>query len=385
MFKNLYHKIINSDYLKRLAELSPLFLFFLILQSYIGITYIQNTDPIMTVLIRVNGLPIVYTKAIIAALAWSLIYILVISIPSNKVVQKILSIFITLFSIWIFFVEGFLLEAYGLGYTEETLTIALATNIQETQEFFETVFAIDKLIKPIIVFILAICSYLLSNQFYKKVKNKQTLKLITLYSVILLLFPSIYHLRGVYKRLSGTFLSEVSSPIERVMIGTDAYIKHQKAQREVAKKLHLNYPKVHLRKDIKDTKIVLIIGESLRRDYMHCYGYPLRNTPHLDSLINQKKAIPFTDVVAPAPNTIHSLEEVLSFHTQDLNEKKWHQYATLPQVFRSAGYWVQWTSNQEKTGSHNSVYMLAQTADSTFYLGTGSIGRYASKKQSLDE
>ncbi len=386
ILKQLYYKLINSTYWERLFSLLPLFIFFIILKAYIGITYIQNTDPVMTVLIRVNGLPLVYTKAILAGFVWSVIYISLIAIPRNKKIQNVLASIITVFSIWIFFVEGFLLEAYGLGYPEETLTIALATNIQETKEFFESVFAFDKLLKPLIIFILAVLSYLISSKMLEKEWGKfQRAKQAIFFTLLILSLPSLYHLRGVYNRLSGTFLAEVSAPIERVLIGTNTYMIHQAKQKEVADKLHLNIPKVNLKKDINDIKVILILGESLRKDYMHCYGYPLNNTPRLDSLFSDEKGTLFTDVVSPGSSTIQSLEEVLSFHTQHNTTQAWHQFASLPQAFSAAGYWTQWTSNQEKTGATNSIYMISQTSDSTYYIGAGSITRYASKKQSLDE
>ena len=60
-----------------------------------------------------------------------------------------------------------------------------------------------------------------------------------------------------------------------------------------------------------NASIVVIIGETLRRDYMHCYGYPLSNTPHLDSILKTGDMIRYSNVISPAGNTIESLTKVL--------------------------------------------------------------------------
>lgn len=45
-----------------------------------------------------------------------------------------------------------------------------------------------------------------------------------------------------------------------------------------------------------EANLVIVVGESLGRRYMHSYGYPLPNTPRLDSLIANGDMLRYTDV-----------------------------------------------------------------------------------------
>lgn len=63
------------------------------------------------------------------------------------------------------------------------------------------------------------------------------------------------------------------------------------------------------------TKIVLIIGESSVYDHYEIYGYPFNTTPHLTTLLQQKKIMLIDDVISPAAITRDSLRLTLSFAT----------------------------------------------------------------------
>ncbi|GEM_PF-577475 len=113
--------------------------------------------------------------------------------------------------------------------------------------------------------------------------------------------------------------------------------------------------------------VVVIIGESLRRIDMHCYGYPLENTPHLDSLVRAGSLILYDDVVCPQPNTITSLRRVLTLRSQD-EDAPWDSTSTLPLTFSAAGYKTYWCSNQEMSGDWiEEVSLIAATSDSSYY------------------
>lgn len=113
--------------------------------------------------------------------------------------------------------------------------------------------------------------------------------------------------------------------------------------------------------------VVLIVGESLRRMDMHCYGYPLDNTPRIDSLCSTGRMVLYDDVVSCAPNTNTALKTVLTYHYVE-GEGEWYDYAPLPRAFSAAGYHTRWSSNQEKGGIFiQHVATIASTCDSTFY------------------
>lgn len=53
---------------------------------------------------------------------------------------------------------------------------------------------------------------------------------------------------------------------------------------------------------------VIVVGESMRRDYMSLFGYPTQTTPFLD----QVKGTFYSDYISTAPNTFESLPRTLA-------------------------------------------------------------------------
>ncbi len=175
---------------------------------------------------------------------------------------------------------------------------------------------------------------------------------------------------------------------ERFILGTRSAIKqNQQAVKQLAQlnQLPLGNVTVSSPKG-RICNVVLIIGESLRRGDMHCYGYPLDNTPHLDSLIASGSLILYDDVVSCAPNTITSLPPILTFYQTKEKDKEWYHYPTLPMVFSAAGYYTFWSSNQERRGIYiQPLTAIASTCDSTFFSNARTSEYWWGKGNTYDE
>lgn len=134
--------------------------------------------------------------------------------------------------------------------------------------------------------------------------------------------------------------------------------------------------------------VVVIMGESLRRQDMHCYGYPLENTPRIDDWVTSGQMILYDDVVSCAPNTNLSIQSILTYHTKDKPNKDWIHYPTLPLAFSDAGYFSYWNSNQEKSGGWvENITPVAATSDSIFYTVVRSsfLWRWGETENTYDE
>lgn len=108
---------------------------------------------------------------------------------------------------------------------------------------------------------------------------------------------------------------------------------------------------------------VVVIGESVRKDYMSTYGYPHRTTPFLDSAPGY-----FVDgYVSAAPNTLSSLTRMLAITSKDgLATDPAHNVVSLA---NAAGLETWWISNQGSLGdsdigaasiaarSHNRIFL----------------------------
>lgn len=103
---------------------------------------------------------------------------------------------------------------------------------------------------------------------------------------------------------------------------------------------------------------VLVIGESVRRDYMSVYGYPINNTPFL-SRVNSTI---IDGLNSAGNNTIGSLRLML---TQSDKEKLEPNYGlNLVGLAKSAGFKTYWISNQGYIGKHDTpITFIAKHAD----------------------
>ena len=85
---------------------------------------------------------------------------------------------------------------------------------------------------------------------------------------------------------------------------------------------------------------LIIIGESVRRDYMHAYGYPVQNTDFMDSV----PGVVFEGFTSEGDGTIESLRRVLTYSRP--NGEKVNFSLNLIGLAKKAGMSTAWFSNQ---------------------------------------
>jgi Predicted membrane-associated, metal-dependent hydrolase len=88
---------------------------------------------------------------------------------------------------------------------------------------------------------------------------------------------------------------------------------------------------------------VLVIGESVRKDFLNAYGFSQNNTPFISS----SNRLQFDDYLAVAPYTIPSLLRTFSL-THDF--PNYQRNNNLPKLAEKAGYETYWLSNQGQVG-----------------------------------
>ncbi|MDM4767635.1 phosphoethanolamine transferase [Pelomonas sp. SE-A7] len=84
--------------------------------------------------------------------------------------------------------------------------------------------------------------------------------------------------------------------------------------------------------------VVLVIGESVRRDHLSLNGYARPTTPRLDS--RRQELVSFSDAVSTAQWTAGAVPRLVSWEAPEGR-------ASLVQTFREAGFKTAWLSNQE--------------------------------------
>lgn len=114
--------------------------------------------------------------------------------------------------------------------------------------------------------------------------------------------------------------------------------------------------------------VVLVIGESLRRDRMGLYGYPRPTTPHLDK--RRKQFLMFEGALSPSNQTVPSLTKMLTPATVQEPDR----FLTEPSILaaaKKAGYRTYWLSNQGRVGTFDSlISLIAHDAETTVFTNT---------------
>lgn len=260
----------------------------------------------------------------------------------------------------LFVLENYLLSAYKSLYTDSIAVNILATNKDEATGFLEVIPPSYILFPLISAVALLVALNLLIRPLQKKITH--WIVEVVYFLPLLLIIPMNMYISK--KGESYNFMA----PIERLYHGTMDSLRDSKTIAEMLSLLKSKKIGRVKSLDLGKINVVFIMGESLRKDYMHCYGYPVKNTPYIDSLIDKGSMILFSDVIASAPSTASSVKGNMSFHSLE-SSKEWYEYPTLTSLFSQAGYFTYWVSNQEKQGGFiGPVPAIAETADRTTYI-----------------
>ena len=268
--------------------------------------------------------------------------------------------------------ESFLVFSYSSVYTDSIALNILATNPGEASAFIENLNYKVFLLPLVILVLLSLLTYAAVRRWGQR--EGTPARRAFLCGGMLLTIPVSLFI--VHPAQRATMSALFMAPVERIYRGTTSCIE---ASAELAKysaeARRFDVGAVEHTRDMKGITVVVVLGESMRRDYMHCYGYPLPNTPKQDSLAQTGDLVLFSDAVSSASWTTGSISQSMSFYTREGKEPEWYKYPALPLVLSKAGYYTYWLSNQEKQGSGiQPVPTLASTSDSVRFVRNRTAG-----------
>ena len=102
-------------------------------------------------------------------------------------------------------------------------------------------------------------------------------------------------------------------------------------------------------------EIVLVIGESYNKHHSQLYGYDKPTTPRQMAMAADSSLVAFTDVVASWNLTSFVFKHMLSLWAVG-EEGEWCDEPLFPEVFRKAGYQVDFLTNQFQPKAKDAVY-----------------------------
>ena len=124
--------------------------------------------------------------------------------------------------------------------------------------------------------------------------------------------------------------------------------------------------------------IILVIGESASRDYMHYYNdkFMYANTPWLESKRSDNNFIIFNNAFSAYNTTTEVLKLALTKASQ-YNEYSFESSVSILDVAKKAGYKTYWISHQGQLAQENvATTMIAKTADYNIGVSTSSVIGY---------
>ena len=108
-------------------------------------------------------------------------------------------------------------------------------------------------------------------------------------------------------------------------------------------------------KESKPSNIVLIIGESFNKYHSQLYGYEKKNTPWQVKMEKSGRLVKYSDVMAPWNLTSFVFKHLMTTYTVG-DDGDWCDYPLFCQLFRKAGYQVNFLTNQFLPHAKDAIY-----------------------------
>ncbi len=366
----------RAAYLDRLMSRAYVFVYIFVLQFIVNFRFnALMTDPkVIEPLYRLAFLP----------LFWASVISMLLALIKNEKKFRWLSSVVLIFITICYLTEGFLLDTYSSLFTPSVALAMLATNAEETKEFWSTAIKLSTYLRSFLGLGLAIglsfIAYILpkfiakacfiGRKFFRLIMPAGMIPVIVV--GLLYFYPKMFYVYA--NAFDGGLAYSTMTPPERFFWSTQQVMANLNGAEEYAQKIaesNKTLDGIKASELLPPHRFVLIIGESMRPDYMHCYGYKLENTPNIDSLVRKGDMHLFSDAVSPSHSTGGSIPSFMSLKTME-DGGKWYDYAVIPTFLRSAGYKTFWLSKQEKLSAYlQPVYAIAKLSDSTHYITKG--------------
>ena len=365
----------SCSYVLRLRQTLWVPIFILLLQLLLTVHLVQVSGDFFASGVGLTTAGVLL-RCTYRSLFWAVLCWLIVAVPRGRG-RHWVAAGVAGFLVLLHLLESFLLTTYGMGYAHPIILAIAGTNPQEASEYWSSTFSIIPLLRPVgeVVLVGGVVwgvRYLLRRLSLSKFTAFFGILAIT----GLLVSHAVFVIPNTYRWVMnfGTAFDLTMSPMDRLVWNSVGFAHETYLVRKGAEEMKsLDVGKVVAQEPYGSMNVVVVIGETLRRDQMHCYGHPLPNTPGLDSLVAAGDLTLFSDVVSPGTSTIESLTHVLTLKQVD-DANPWYTYPALPYILSRAGYHTRWVSNQESTGAIvQPLNSLAALSDYVKYVHARSI------------
>lgn len=242
----------------------------------------------------------------------------------------------------LFILLGALYAPVGIIYgriNDGFIASALQTNSNEFCEFFQLI--------PVYCFVISGLLIIFTLYFWRQRLRQNNHKLPLLLFIVLAMITWPQHM------LSGT--------VSKIIDTRREMARYQQMAQQPRDTWNV------LTAPAKYHTVVVVIGESVRTDYLSAYGYSQPTTPWL----NSAASLLINGYISAAATTVNSLMRTLVIN----NNAKKNINNNIVTLANKAGYYTWWISNQGTVGEHDTpISVIGHSAQRTHFLKTGGAG-----------
>lgn len=244
------------------------------------------------------------------------------------------------------------------------ISALLETNLDESSEYFSQ---LPPLLLVAPIFLILVFIFTFTKLQFPKINNKYFI----LFALAVCLYKPVKILCKSNANLPATFvIDNFKYPFFEFF--TDLYtsikIYTTEKQEQLEQIKYANTIPI-ISVSPKHKTYVIMIGESVRKDYMSAYGFKYDNTP----FANHNASIIWDGLIAPAPNTQSSIPHFIS-QSVFIDDKKVTTQINnnIISIANAAGFETYWLSNQGRLGKMEiTVPRIAAYSKHSFYTKKG--------------
>lgn len=311
-----------------------------------------------------------FPRVSLLPLGWACLWYVLLCLISSKWVFRVCASFVAGVYIFASIVDLFLFEVYNRVFDSAIAQIFLSTNQGEAEEFWTTKVSLSSILIPLAYVLGAILIAWGVARIFKRIKGWLRSVIVGGAVVVAGGFVSGIYPLLVLRHWPDDVANAVLTSPERLYRGF--YIAMRDAeiiQKQLAVLQKTKMAPITGQDSLPAHNVVLVIGESLRPDFMSVYGYKRPTTPKLDSLNKAGELYVFEDVASSASATNTSIVNMMSTYTIDQAGKGWYETPLLNRLASHAGYHTYWLSMQESQGIYIAlIASIARLSDELKYL-----------------
>lgn len=259
--------------------------------------------------------------------------------------------------IWIAFLmisvpSAFLMYCFQVPFSAQHIQLLRETNFHESSEFLSTYVYSDNVLVLLVIYAAAYVIIVLLCSLIRKTRLSQIYYWSSVSAVAMICLISIGYLvvkiNCFGQNWDKTDIIEYS-PIHQFYYAFKQYHSQIK-EFDMCIENQKTYSVDSC--NFTSSNIVLVIGESYNRHHSSLYGYTLPTNPRLEK---RSGIYVFSDVITNVAVTHKVFQSFLSCASIDSNIR-WYNAPLFPKVFRDAGYYVTFNSNQYICGANQDTW-----------------------------